>query len=64
MPSHRIIRGIQASAGTGRMISNRGLVNSSNRRLQAMPMPRAIFRLAQMFWNSVAPSGFVPPFSL
>ena len=40
MPSHRIIRGIQARAGTGRMISNRGLVNSSNRRLQAMPMPR------------------------
>ena len=29
MPSHRIIRGIQARAGTGRMISNRGLVNSS-----------------------------------
>ena len=40
MPNHRIIRGIQAMVGTGRIRSNSGVTNRSTLWNQAMAMPR------------------------
>ena len=77
IPSHNIISGIQANAGTGLIRLNKGIAYLSNLRLQAIAIPKgtpiktptpyppsAIFKLERICSIRFAPSGVVPPVSL